>query len=280
MTFPIFLAVLFAALLHASWNAVIKFGDDKVQGMFVMSTAQGLMGVVMALGFAWPRGEVWLWLAASTLLHSSYKLFLTFAYERGDLSRVYPIARGTAPMLVALVGVFVLSDEVAATEYAGIALVGLGIFLMARGVFSSGESRRLLPFAFASALATAGYSLVDGMGARVAPNVTAFVAWMFILDGLMFGAWAILHRGRSIMPGNRRSWLFGSYAGAASFGAYWIAVQAMAVAPIALVSALRETSVLFAVLIGVVFLGERADRGKMIAAALVVAGIVLTRIGG
>ena len=175
----VFFAVLGAAFLHASWNAIIRVGKDKVAGMLLLSTSQGLMGLAMLMTLPLPTGAAWGWLAASTLFHTAYKAFLTFAYERGDLSRVYPIARGTAPMMVALIGAVFLADVIAPKQYLGVLLVGAGIILMARGVFAHGESRALLPFAFASALATTGYTLVDGVGARVMGDATMFVAWMF-----------------------------------------------------------------------------------------------------
>ncbi len=278
MSLPVFFAVLFAALLHASWNAVIRAGADKVQTMFIMSSAQGVMGLILVAFLPLPALNVWPWLVASTILHSFYKIFLTMAYGRGDLSRVYPIARGTAPMLVALVGVFFLSDAVSVREYGGILLVGLGILFMARGVFIFGESRQLLPFALASAVATAGYSLTDGLGARLAGDAALYVAWAFALDGILFGFWAANHRGAALFRAKPRIWLNGSAAGAASFAAYWIVVHAMTKAPIALVTALRETSVLFAVLIGVALFKEKADTGKFIAVGLILAGVILTRV--
>ncbi len=278
MSTAVFLLVLMAAALHAGWNAIIRFGRDKVLGMFVMSSSQGMMGALMVLFLPWPRHDVWPWLALSTVLHSSYKAFLTLAYSRGDLSRVYPIARGTAPMLVALVGAIWLADRLTQAQYLGIFALGCGILLMARGVFSQGESRRLLPYALGAAAMTAGYSLTDGSGARLAGNASVFVAWTFMLDGLLFGSWALLGRGRALWAQPGRIWALGTLAGAASFLAYWIVVFAMTRAPIALVSALRETSVLFAVLIGVVFFGEAAERGKYLAALLILTGVVFTRI--
>ncbi|PCJ09027.1 MAG: peptide ABC transporter permease [Rhodobacteraceae bacterium] len=278
MSATLFLAVLFAAFLHAGWNALVKTGDDKFQAMFILSTSQGLMGLLMTLVLPLPQGQVWLWLLGSGLVHSLYKFFLSSAYEHGDLSRVYPIARGLAPMLVALVGVFFLTDQLSMQEYLGIAALGIGIIAMARGVFSNDESRHTLRFALASALMTACYSLIDGLGARVAGDATVFVAWMFLIDGVIFGSWALWRRGPSGLAAGRRDWLRGSMAGGASLGAYWIAVWAMTQAPIALVTALRETSILFAVLIGVVVFRERFDRSKAIATVLIVGGVVLTRI--
>lgn len=276
MTIGVFLAVLFAAFLHASWNAIVKTGGNRFQAMFMLSTAQGIMGAIMFFFVPLPKGEVWYWLIASGLIHSAYKFFLTSAYEHGDLSRVYPIARGAAPMIVLVVGGVFLTDELAALDYLGVIAIGCGIILMARGIFSNGESQRMLPWALASAGATASYSLVDGMGARIAGDATQFVAWMFAIDGLIF---AVIYFARGgIMPRSAVDWGKGSVAGAASLGAYWIAVWAMTVAPIALVTALRETSILFAVLLGVLLFGERLDRGKAISAALIIMGVVVTRI--
>ncbi|NOR63803.1 MAG: EamA family transporter [Rhodobacteraceae bacterium] len=278
METPVFLAVLFAAFLHASWNAVIRAGGNRFQGMLLLTVSQGFMGLVMAAFVPLPSGEVWLWLLASGVLHSGYKMFLAAAYKHGDLSRVYPIARGAAPMIVVLAGFFLLSETLAAKEYAGIALIGFGVILMARGVFSSGEARVLLWFALGSALCTAGYSMVDGLGARVAGSATQFTAWLFIFDALVFSTATLATSGTRHLKTTPKNWLIGSFAGALSLITYWIAVWAMTVAPIALVTALRETSVLFAVLIGVFWMKERADIGKLLAAIVIVAGIVLIRV--
>jgi len=149
---------------------------------------------------------------------------------------------------------------------------------MARGVFSSGEARVLIPFALGSALCTAGYSLVDGLGARVAGNATQFTAWLFIFDALVFNSATFAKSGFRQFSATRKNWAIGSFAGALSLVTYWIAVWAMTVAPIALVTALRETSVLFAVLIGVFWMKERAEMGKLIAAIVIVSGIILIRV--
>jgi drug/metabolite transporter (DMT)-like permease len=278
MTLFVFLAVLSAAFLHALWNALIKSGTSKMTGMLIMTLVQGGIGLAMALTRPWPAAEVWLWLLGSGLFHSGYKLFLGYAYEQGDLSRVYPIARGAAPMLVTVIGALALSDVVAPVEYAGIFLLGCGIALMARGAFRNGESRRLVPLALGSAAMTAGYSLVDGLGARVSGDAVAYVAWLFFLDAVFFTPICLGLRGSVVMRAPPRDWLRGSVAALASYGAYAIAVWAMTEAPIALVAALRETSILFAVLIGWLVLGDRMDRAKAAAAATIVLGVALTRI--
>jgi len=274
----VFAAVLFAALLHASWNAVVRTGASKMTSMLMVSIGGGAIGLVVALSRPLPAAEIWPWIVASGLIRMGYQLFLTYAYEHGDLSRVYPIARGAAPMMVLLVGAFVLNDVISGVQLAGILLLGAGILLMAQGVFANGESRRLVPFALGSATATAAYSLVDGVGARLAGDAVAFVSWALFVTSLFFVPVVVLSRGPAILRASGRAWAMGSLAAAASFAAYAIVVWAFTQAPIALVTALRETSILFAVLIGWWLFGERMDRGKVVAAGLIVGGVVLTRL--
>lgn len=278
MSLAVFLAVLGAALLHATWNALIKTGASKIASMFILTFVQGVAGFFIAMSQPWPDAQVWLWLAASGVFHAGYKLFLAFAYEQGDLSRVYPIARGAAPMIVTVISALLLIDVIKPIEYGAIALLGLGIALMARGAFTNGESRRLVPLALGSACMTAGYSLVDGLGARVAGNAVMYVGWLFTLDALIFTPLILALRGRVALRASGKDWGVGALAAGASYGAYAIAVWAMTVAPIALVTALRETSILFAVLIGWLVFGDRMDRGKAAAACLIVGGVVLTRL--
>ena len=155
-----FFAVLAAALLHVCWNALIKNSVSKLTSMLIMTLVQGGLGAVIALTQPFPEASVWFpWLLASGAFHSAYKLFLVYAYEQGDLSRVYPIARGGAPMLVLVISVSVLTDPLGIKEFLGVLALGIGILLMARGVFANGESRRLVPFALGSALMTAGIRL-------------------------------------------------------------------------------------------------------------------------
>lgn len=278
MSTSVFLTVLFAALLHASWNAIIRSGDNRFQGMLILTVAQGLMGLGIAAFWPLPEGPLWLWLLASGLVHASYKMFLAAAYKHGDLSRVYPISRGVAPMIVVLIGYFATPDHIEFKNIIGIGLIGSGIILMARGVFSNNEARALIWFALGSASCTAGYTVVDGLGARVAIHATQFTAWLFVLDSLIFTTATLAKNGYQNFRATRRQWLVGSFAGGLSFGTYWIVVWAMTAAPIELVAALRETSVLFAVLIGVFFLKERAEIGKLVAAVIIVAGVILIRL--
>ena len=278
MSIGVVMAVIGAAFLHALWNALIKVGSSKVGGMVILSITEIPIGLASALASPWPKPEVWPWVIAAGCTHFFYKSFLLFAYERGDLSRVYPLARGAAPVVVAVVGVFFLNDAITNHEYLGIAVLGCGIFLMARGVFSQAEDRKLLPFALGSACATATYTIIDGLGARVSGDAAAYVAWVFVADGLIFTTVTVLWRGLDVVPRDGKSWGMATFASAASYGSYAIAIWAMTFAPLAVVAALRETSILFAVLIGWLVFGEKMTAGKALAAVVIVAGVLLTRL--
>ena len=138
MTFAVFISVLGAALLHAGWNAMIKTGGNKQVAMMALTAWHGVIGLCLVVWYPFPAGEVWFWLIASGLIHVLYQLFLAYAYEQGDLSRVYPISRGSAPLIVLVVSILLLPDPIKTTEYLGIAVLGLGIAFMARGGFGVG----------------------------------------------------------------------------------------------------------------------------------------------
>ena len=278
MTLTVFLAVLAAALLHAGWNAIVRVGASTATTMLILTLVQGGLGLAIAVFRGVPVPEAWVWLVASGVFHAGYKTFLAMAYEHGDLSRVYPIARGAAPLLVLGVSAAFLSEELRGQDTLAVLILGLGILLMGRGVFLSGEQRRLVPLALGSAMMTAGYSLVDGIGARVSGDALGFVGWIFVLDAVLLTPLFLVLRGPGVLRAPRSAWIMGGAAAVLSFWAYAVVVWAMTQAPIALVTALRETSILFAVVIGWLAFGERMDRGKVAAVALILAGVVLTRL--
>ena len=274
----VFLMVMAAALLHALWNAMVKTGANKQTGMFMVALGNGVLGLAVGLSLPVPGPRIWPWIAASGVIRAAYLLFLGHAYEHGDLSRVYPIARGAAPMFVLMVSGLFVADVLSGTEVLGIVILGLGILLMAQGVLASDESLRLIPLALGSAMATAAYSIVDGIGARAMGDGIAFTGWALAATALFYTPVLLWMRGAAVMRADRASWLSGGFAGLASYVAYSIAVWAMTQAPIALVTALRETSILFAVLIGWLLFGERMGAGKGFAALLIVGGAALTRL--
>jgi drug/metabolite transporter (DMT)-like permease len=277
MTALVFCAVLIAALLHSGWNALVKTGNNKQTAMLILTLAHAFFGLCLIPFLPMPQGEVWIWLLASGFTHMFYQLFLGFAYERGDLSRVYPIARGAAPMIVLTVSVLFGVDTLRGFDFLGILVLGLGILLMARGVFNSGEDHKLIFLAVGSACATACYSLIDGLGARVMGDALAYVSWLLIFSAIFYTPVIFFLRGRSVLPQNSSQISVGLLTGFASFVAYAIVVWAMTQAPIALVTALRGSSILFAMIFGWFFFREQMGLSKVLAGIMIVIGIILTR---
>lgn len=279
MDLIVFLAVLAGAAMHAGWNALVKTGLDRTTSIFLLAAIQGAISLALLPLFAIPSALSWPWIAVSAVLHSGYKIFLIRAYAHGDMSQVYPLARGSAPLIVALFGVFVLAENLTATKFAAICAIALGVMLMsAKSAGGKALPRKALLFALGTALFTASYTLVDGIGAQLSGTASGFTLWMFVGDGILMTLYALLVRGRGLVAAAQGHLVSGAAAGALSLGSYWIAIWAFTLAPIALVAALRETSVLFAMLIAVFWLGEKASAQRWFAAALILAGIVLMRL--
>ena len=277
MSATVFFAVLFAAFLHASWNAWVKSGEDRFTSILRLSVGQSAIAAILVPFFGTPWAA-WPWILGSAILHTGYKIFLINAYERGDLSQIYPLARGTAPLIVAVAGAILLAEIPPLLRLAAVAAIALGILLMAAGR----RARRLSGTALLLALGTAGwtasYTIVDGLGARVSGNASGFILTSIALDGLMMAGYALVARGRTSLGAVLPGWRQGLLAGGVSMSAYWISVWAFTKAPLALVAALRETSVLFAMLIAAFLLKERVAPQRWAAAGLILAGIVLMRV--
>ncbi len=279
MDISVFLAVLCAALMHAGWNAIVKVGLDRFSSILLLSIVQGAMALLLLPFFAAPLAAAWPWIVASALLHVGYKLFLIRAYEHGDLSQVYPLARGTAPLIVALVGALFLGEIMTTGKTAAVVAIALGVIVMSRnGGGLDRLPRKALFYALGTACFTASYTLVDGVGARIAETASGYTLWMFALDAMGLTGFALATRGRAALRRLRPAWRSGIVSGGLSLGSYWIAIWAFTLAPLAMVAALRETSVMFAMLIGVFLLGERAGMWRWMAAGLIVSGIVLMRL--
>jgi drug/metabolite transporter (DMT)-like permease len=279
MDLIVFLAVLAGAAMHAGWNALVKTGLDRTTSIFLLALIQGAISLALLPLFAAPSALSWPWIAVSALLHTGYKIFLIRAYEHGDMSQVYPLARGSAPLIVALAGIFLLHENLTAMKFAAVCAIGFGVMMMSSKL-GGGEAmpRKALLFALGTALFTASYTLVDGIGAQLSGTASGFTLWMFVGDGILMTIYALFVRGRGLFAAARGNLLSGTAAGALSLGSYWIAIWAFTLAPIALVAALRETSVLFAMLIAVFLLGEKASVQRWFAAGLILAGIVLMRL--
>lgn len=278
MSTMVFLTVLLAALLHAMWNAMVKGGADKAAAMTAVVLGQGAFGLICLTFAAIPDPACWPWLAGGVLLHLGYQIFLISAYRFGDLTQVYPIARGVSPLLVAAASALFLGVTFSAQQLMAIALIAIGIGSIslvrrADGLFQ-GKAAAL-------ALATGGfiasYSIVDGVGARIAGTSLGFYGWLAIFNAISFAILAAILRPGLVSRSAKQGKAF-VLGGGASFAAYALVVYAFTQAPIAMVTALRETSIVFALLIGVVFLREPLNLLKVAATATTLAGAALLRM--
>ena len=276
----VFAAVLAAAAMHAGWNAVLKVRLEPFLAMTLITGCAGIVTIPLLVAFGWPRLEAWPWLIGSVVLHLAYYIALTEAYRRADMGQIYPIARGGAPLLTAGASLIVVGEPLSLQAGAGIAVLASGVALMSlRGARQhEPPDPAAIGFALATAVIICGYTLVDGLGARAAGDPHAYSAALFVIDGVPIVVFAVWRLGLSGLKPMRRFAGPGLAGGAMSLASYWIAIWAMTVAPIALVAALRETSVLFAAVIAVVILKEPFGPVRAAAAALMVGGILLIRL--
>ena len=276
----VFLAVLAAAAFHAGWNAILKLRLEPLLAMSLIAAASGLVAVPLLPFVDTPHPDSWIFLFASLVIHFVYYIALAEAYRTGDLGQVYPIARGTAPLLTAIGASLWLGEYLGLVGWTGISVLAAGIVLLSlRGTRDAHAfDRRAVGFALLTAVSIAAYTLADGIGARLAGGALPYIVWLFVLDGLMMLCFGLMRFPRAMVTEASRSWVMVVCGGALSCAAYAIAIWAMTKAPIALVAALRETSVLFAAIIGVAFLREPLIMIRGLAALLVAAGMMLVRL--
>ena len=268
----VLLLVLLAALLHATWNALLRGGRDRFWGVTVMSSTAGLVCLAALPFLPLPAARAWPYVIASGVVHIVYNLLLVRQYRQGDFGHTYPVSRGSSPMLIAIGGVVFASEHLSATVFLGIILISTGILSLAFGAQAHFDS---FLAAFTTGCSIAVYSVIDALGARNAGNATAFTAWMVMVYGFTMPVifWLTRPKGeKRLWSGDRRELLKAMGGGVVSIIAYGIVVWAMAHGPMGPVSALRETSALFAVVMGCIFLKEKFTVQKMVAAVLIVAG--------
>jgi drug/metabolite transporter (DMT)-like permease len=279
-TFPLLpaLAVIFAGVLHATWNALAKAATDRYAGFALIGIAQAGAGLVMACLAAAPARASWPWIATSVALHAGYTWLLARSYELGDFNQVYPLARGTGPLIVAFVAATALGEHLSMTQVAGVAAIcgGLGALAFAGGV-APGQGRAI-GAAVLTGVSIAGYTLVDGVGVRHAGTAVGYSGWLFFGMGPVVVAWVAAARGRSVWPAARAQWRSGLPGGLISVLGYGIVVWAQTRGALAAVAALRETGVITGAVIGAVFFHERMGLPRLVAAGAVVAGVALINL--
>jgi drug/metabolite transporter (DMT)-like permease len=276
----VFSAVLAAAACHAGWNALLKLNLEPALATALVAMASGLVAVPFVLVAGLPDTAAWPYVAASVVVHIGYYLALAEAYRHGDLGHVYPIARGSAPLVTAVIAAALLGETPGPFGWAGITVLAAGIMLLA--VRGGRSARRLdarsVGFALLTSASITAYTLVDGIGARAAGSAAAYAAWLFLMSGAVMTLYGFWRVGPSLGRHLVANWPTALGGAVLSTAAYAIAIWAMTVAPIALVAALRETSVLFATLLSTLLLREPWLAARIAATLMVLAGALLLRM--
>jgi drug/metabolite transporter (DMT)-like permease len=274
MTTAVFGIILFAAALHAIWNAIVKDGDDRLMTTVLVTGAAALIAVTALPFLPAPARASWLFIAVSAIVHIGYFALIARTYRAADMSQAYPLMRGAAPVLVAVASVVFLRAPLTPLAWLGIAVTCAGILAMAAG-------RQRGPgagFALANAGVIAAYTLIDGIGVRRSGAPPAYALWIFLLAGAPLAAWGVASRRRAFRRYVARNWRPGMVGGVGTVVSYGLALWAMTIAPIAIVSALRETSILFGAAISGFVLKEKLSPARIAGACVIAAGAVVLRL--
>jgi len=274
MSLFVFGVILFSAALHATWNAVVKGGDDKLQSMILVAAFGAIPGIVL-LPFLPPVAPTaWPYLAISVILEIAYSALVAAAYSHADMSRAYPLMRGAPPLIVALVSTIALGIAISRVAWLGIGLVSIGLLsLTLRG---TGGDTRGMAFALVNALVIASYTLVDSFGVRASGAPITYTMWIFVLVGVPLTLWRVLSK-PGFFAHAKRDWMLGLVGGLGTLGSYGIVLWAMTQAPVPLVAALRETSILFGTGIAAFILRERVTRTRLLAVLAIAAGAAVLK---
>lgn len=278
MTFDVFVMVMGAAFLHAGWNVMVKVNLDRFVMVAIMIMSQILIALLALPFVEIPPPASWPYIWASTALHTAYFCFLIMSYRYGDLSHVYPIARGSAPLIVAIVSVVIVGETLSGQEILSVALIALGVMslVLTRGASGFREPKGIL-YALGTGVFIAGYTVVDGVGARLANSAHSYIVWLTIFNGVPTLLLAYCLRRGQFFAQVKTSWKPSAFAGVVSLLAYWIVIWATTLAPLALVSAVRETSMIFAVLFGVFILKERLNLVHLVSIVTTLLGAVILK---
>ena len=278
----VFAAVLFAAACHAGWNASIKRTLDPLATTVLIAIGAGLVALPAILLLGLPAPASWPWLIASIVIHLFYFAGLIESYRTGDLGQVYPIARGAAPLMTATMTTIFVGENLGLYGWGGVVMLALGVLLLSlRGGRGLAKLDRVaVGFALFTAVTVSAYSVVDGIGARAAGagRAPAYTLLLFVGIAPVVVAYALARRGYAVLPQMLPFWKIGLGGGALAVISYGIANWAMTVAPIAIIAALRETSVLFGALIAVLILKEPLRPARIVAALMIVCGLMLLRV--
>ncbi|WXL24132.1 DMT family transporter [Ectopseudomonas mendocina] len=275
MTALVFTTILFAAALHASWNAIVKAGKDTFLTTVLVSAFAAIWALIGLPFLPVPDSQSWPYIFISTLLQVIYCYLLATVYRLADMSLVYPLMRGVAPIIVALTATHFLGEKLTGLTWLGILIVCSGV-LFALVRMKSGNAKGVM-LALLNAFIIAGYTLSDGIGVRLSGSPVAYTLWVFLLAGVLILIWPLVVQRRAFFAYTGQNWRLGAVGGMGAIASYGLALWAMIGAPVAVVAALRESSILFAALISFFILKERVDAVRVISACLIVVGVAVLR---
>ena len=279
MDLPVLALVLLAAVAHAAWNGWLKKSSPDFVGLAAISIGWLILGAIGVTFVGFPAWSSWPYLLLTTVVHTVYAALLVSAYRLGEFSLTYPIARGTGPLVVALAAPFLLHEYLAAPGLLAVTLIVTGILLIGlAGAGADLRNRHAILTSLATGIAIGSYTLIDAAGARTGPSPHTYSAWLFILTATALLAVTGFRHRTATLALLRPHLRHGISVGILSAVAYSIVLWAMTVAPAALVAAVRETSILFAALIGWGLLGEKISRLRWVGVALAVIGVAVAKL--
>ena len=276
MSTTIFCLILLAAAFHATWNAIVKAGSNKFLTTVLLTASAAVLAMLLLPFFPMPNSASWVYILASTWIQIGYVGMVGKIYHLADMGRTYPLMRGTAPLSVAVLGTLLLDEKPEFYAWLGIITISIGILSMILAAPKKG--RKGIGLALLNAILIASYTLVDGHGIRLSGSAISYILWSFVLSGLIFFIFALKIQYRQMGNYFRLNWHLGLIGGIGSFFSYGLALWAMTLAPVAIVAALRETSILFATLIAIFILKERATITRILSSCIILIGALILRV--
>lgn len=276
MNTAIFVLILIAAACHATWNAIVKAGTNKFLTTVLVTASAAVLAALLLPFFPMPHSDSWPYILTSTGIQILYFGMVARIYRIADMGLTYPLMRGTAPLIVAILGTFLLHEKLQFNAWLGLITISVGILSMILAAPKTG--RKGIGLALMNAVLIAGYTLLDGHGIRLSGSPIAYILWSFVLSGLIFFMFALRMQYRQMGTYFRMNWHLGLMGGLGSFFSYGLALWAMTFAPVAVVAALRETSILFATMMSIFILKERINTLRIISSCLILMGALILRI--
>jgi drug/metabolite transporter (DMT)-like permease len=276
MSTAIFGLILLAAAFHATWNAIVKAGSNKFLTTVLVTASAAVLAMLLLPFFPMPHSASWVYILASTAIQILYFGMVAKIYHIADMGLTYPLMRGTAPLIVAVLATFLLNEKLDVHAWLGIITISIGILSM---IFAAPKTgRKGIGLALLNAVLIAGYTLIDGHGIRLSGSPISYILWSFVLSGLIFFIFALKMQYRQMNDYFRSNWHVGLVGGIGSFFSYGLALWAMTLAPVAIVAALRETSILFATLIAIFILKERVSIIRILSSCIILIGALILRV--